>query len=112
MGKYIVNKVKELAQFLSDNIVGVIVVEFVLLFIFWSIGYFGNGLYGTKFDLGSCWAGVTAIFGTAVMGGLQKILGYAQYKVDSVYNSPKDVAPGSVNISINQSPNLLKDEDK
>lgn len=100
------NIIKTIAKFLSDNIMGVIVIEFVLLFVFWTIGYFSNALYGLKFDLASCWTGVGAIFGTAVMGGLQKILAYAQYKTDSIYNTPQYVKPGSsVNININNAEN-------
>lgn len=101
MLNWIEKKFKSIAQFISENIIGVIVTEFVLLFVFWTIGYFSNALYGLKFDLSSCWTGVGAIFGTAVMGGLQKILSYSQYKIDSIYNTPKDTAPGT-NVNTSQ----------
>ena len=88
--------ITKIARFLSENIIGVIVIEFVLLFIFWTVGYFSNAIWNMHYDLQSCWSGIMAIFGTAVMGGLQKILEYAKYKTDSKYNSPNNTAPGAV----------------
>lgn len=53
---------------------------FFLLFIFWSIGYFANALFNTKFDLASCWGGVAALGGSGMLAAVK-------YIYDSIYNS-------------------------
>lgn len=64
------------------------VVMFSWLFAFWS-----NGLYDTKFDLGSCWQGISAVVagmtGVAALAGSQ----YAKYYLDSKYNSSEGEKP-------------------
>lgn len=64
------------------------VVMFSWLFAFWS-----NGLYDTKFDLGSCWQGISAVVagmtGVAALAGSQ----YARYYLDSKYNSSEGEKP-------------------
>lgn len=65
----------------------------VLVVLSGFIGYWCNGLLGTKFDLGFCWAGVGAI-GT----GMLSVAGMAgaawsKYKVDSALNSKPGEPP-------------------
>ena len=56
---------------------------FLLLFVFWSIGYFFNAfsIWGAKFDLASCWGGFAALSGSGVMMVLK-------YLSDTFGNSP------------------------
>lgn len=43
-------------------IMGVVMMTFlVLVFISWLIGYWANALLGMRFELMSCWSGVTAL---------------------------------------------------
>ena len=53
---------------------------FLLLFLFWSIGYFANALYGMHFEIKSCWDGFTTLGGAGV-------LAMVKYLVASTYNS-------------------------
>jgi hypothetical protein len=55
-------------NWLHDNWLGVILIMSVTTFLFWTIGYFANGLFGYHFDLASCWAGMGAIATAAVAG--------------------------------------------
>lgn len=60
---------------------------FLMLFGFWSVGYFANSLYGYHFDLQSCWTGFTAISGAG-------FLATVKYCTDSWKNSPPGKMPG------------------
>ena len=90
-------KIKALFKAVQTKQIGVLVtvmmcflgmVMFSWLFAFWS-----NGLAGTKFDLGSCWQGISAVVagmtGVAALAGSQ----YARYYLDSRYNSGEGEKP-------------------
>ncbi len=67
---------------------GVIILCLVILvLISWFVGYYANGFYGKKFDLGSVWQGlgacVTAISGLLTVAGVQ----LGKHYVDSKFNS-------------------------
>ena len=75
---------------------GVIILFLVVCVLFsWFIGYYMNGFYGMKFDLGSVWQGlgacVTAISGLLTVAGVQ----LGKHYVDSRYNSQAGEKPGS-----------------
>lgn len=75
---------------------GVIILCLVVLVLFsWFVGYYMNGFYGLKFDLGSVWQGlgacVTAISGLLTVAGVQ----LGKHYVDSRYNSNQGEKPGS-----------------
>lgn len=59
---------------------------FMLLFLFWAIGYFANALVGTKFDIRSCWDGFTTLGGAGVLATVK-------YIMDSWKNSNNGVNP-------------------
>lgn len=58
-----------------------------LVMISWLVGFWANGLLGAKFDLGSCWQGISSV--VAGMTGVAALAGtkYAKYYLDSKYNS-------------------------
>ena len=56
---------------------------FLMLFVFWSIGYWANALFNTKFDLASCWGGVAALGGSGTLAAIK-------YIYDSQYNSEEN----------------------
>ena len=63
----------------------------------WLYGYWSNALWGTKFELASCWQGVGVI--VTGLGGVAG-LGTAactKYFTDSKYNSLVGQKPGGVN---------------
>lgn len=73
---------------------GVIILFLVVLVLFsWFIGFYANGFYGLKFDLGSVWQGlgacVTAISGLLTVAGVQ----LGKHYVDSKYNSAAGEKP-------------------
>lgn len=75
---------------------GVIILFLVVCVLFsWFIGFYMNGFYGMKFDLGSVWQGlgacVTAITGLLTVAGVQ----LGKHYVDSRYNSQAGEKPGS-----------------
>lgn len=73
---------------------GVIILCLVVLVLFsWFVGFYANGFYGLKFDLGSVWQGlgacVTAISGLLTVAGVQ----LGKHYVDSKYNSAAGEKP-------------------
>ena len=60
-----------------------------LVMLSWLYGYWSNGLYGTKFEINSCWQGLAGI--VTGLGGLAAMA--AKYYVDSRYNSNNGVMP-------------------
>lgn len=67
---------------------------FVSLIAFsWLFGYWSNALYGTRFELNSCWQGITAV--VAGMGGIAALAkaAWTKYKTDSEFNSRRGEAP-------------------
>ncbi|WP_196595696.1 hypothetical protein [Pectinatus frisingensis] len=51
----------------------------------WVYGYWSNGLYGTKFQIDSCWQGISAC-GVGLVG-------LFKWLIDSTHNSPKEQFP-------------------
>ena len=67
---------KKVQKYMIEAITG----AFLLLFLFWTIGYFANALYGMHFEIKSCWDGFTTLGGAGV-------LAMVKYLVASKYNS-------------------------
>ena len=60
---------------------------FCIVMASWLIGYYANALLGMRFDLGSCWQGVTITGGAfAVTMGLAKAA-WTKYRTDSEFNT-------------------------
>lgn len=59
----------------------------------WLYGYWSNGLWGTHFEINSCWQGLGGI--VAGLGGVAALAGtqYAKYYLDSKYNSAEGKSP-------------------
>jgi hypothetical protein len=71
----------------------------VLVLGSWLFGYWSNGLYGTKFEIDSCWQGLSAC-------GVG-LIGLFKWLVDSSKNSPEGefpIAPKIVKTSIVEQP--------
>lgn len=57
----------------------------ILVLSSWLYGYWSNGLYGTRFEINSCWQGLSAC-------GVG-LIGLFKWLVDSSKNSPKGEFP-------------------
>ena len=101
MGK-IKGKILEMANWSKHHLgqliilAGVIILFLVVCVLFsWFVGFYMNGFYGMKFDLGSVWQGlgacVTAISGLLTVAGVQ----LGKHYVDSRYNSAAGEKPGN-----------------
>ena len=73
---------KGLQKYMIEAITG----AFLLLFLFWTIGYFANALLGMKFEIRSCWDGFTTLSGAGV-------LAMVKYIMDSWKNSEDGTNP-------------------
>lgn len=76
-------------KFIHTYVLELIITAFMLLGLFWTIGYFANALYGYHFELQSCWGGFTAIGGAGTLAAVK-------YVMDSWKNSPEGEAPKTV----------------
>lgn len=94
------SKILELATWAEAHLekliilIGVFIMGFILFVLMsWGVGYYANGFYGLKFDLGSIWQGlgacVAAISGLLTMAGVD----LAKRYIDSKYNSAQGEAP-------------------
>lgn len=75
-------------------LIGVLIMTFILFVLLsWAIGFYANGFFGYKFELGSIWQGlgacVAAITGLITMAGTS----LAKLYVNSRYNSPQGENP-------------------
>ncbi len=75
-------------------LIGVLIMFFLLFVLLsWAVGYYANGFWGLKFDLGSIWQGlgacIAAISGLLTMAGVN----LAKHYVDSRYNSKAGERP-------------------
>ena len=57
----------------------------MFILISWGVGYYANAIFGYKFEINSCWQGVSAV-GVGLVGLLK-------WLIDSVNNSPKGEKP-------------------
>ena len=68
---------------------------FLLLFLFWTIGYFANALFGMHFEIKSCWDGFTTLGGAGV-------LAMVKYIMDSWKNSSEGARPYDIAGAVKQ----------
>ena len=87
---------KKIQKYMIEAITG----AFLLLFLFWTIGYFANALYGMKFEIRSCWDGFTTLGGAGV-------LAMVKYIMDSWKNSGEGEGP--YDITRTAQPNQTRD---
>jgi hypothetical protein len=78
--------VKRWFCFLYNNWVGVILTMTLFLFAIFVFAFFRNGEFGARYDLGACWAGVSAIAVAAATG-------WGKWVVDSKWNTEHGVMP-------------------
>jgi len=76
-------------------LIGVCVMAFILLvLVSWTVGYYANGFFGLKFELGSIWQGLAAC--VTAIGSLLSIAGVnlGKHYIDSKFNSGAGLPPG------------------
>lgn len=74
----------------------VMMVFLCLVMISWLVGYWANALYGMKFELSSCWSGISVVI--TGMAGIVALAGacWTKYHTDSKFNSPAGIAPKTI----------------
>ena len=77
---------RRLQKYMIEAITG----AFLLLFLFWTIGYFANALFGMKFEIRSCWDGFTTLGGAGVLAMVKYIMD--SWKNSSEGEKPYDIA--------------------
>jgi len=66
-----------------------LIIALLTVLLLWAVGYIANGLFGTHFELQSCWAGLSTV-------GSAGFLAAVKYLVDSSpWNTNKGQMPGS-----------------
>ncbi len=73
-------------NFITKHILEITVLCYLFLFVCWTIGYFANGLFGTKFEISSALQGIITLFGAGVFSSIK-------YLADSWKNSEQGVNP-------------------
>lgn len=90
---FVVNKAQQLLDsffgLIHKYVLEIIILMFMTLFFLWTVAFIGNGLYGYRFDLQSCWGGFSAIGGAGVLAAIK-------YCMDSWKNSPEGELPRDV----------------
>lgn len=75
-------------------ILAVVMMSFLCAVMFsWLYGYWSNAIAGTKFELSSCWTGITVV--ATGLGGIVALAKacWTKYGMDSQYNSAQGKAP-------------------
>ena len=94
MSEKIKETITNFSEWAKPNFISIIIflICYMLMFLgfvmfSWAFGYWANAFYGMKFELGSCWQGITVVVaGFGGVAGLAKY-GLDKYKTDSQYNS-------------------------
>lgn len=63
-----------------------LMLELLIVLALWAVGYISNGLFGTHFELQSCWAGLSTV-------GSAGFLAAVKYLIDSTKNSQPGERP-------------------
>ena len=93
-------KIVALGQWGQKHWLQLIVIMSILMMIFlcavmvsWLVGYWANALYGMRFELSSCWSGISVV--VTGMAGIVALAGacWTKYHTDSKFNSPSGIPP-------------------
>lgn len=63
-----------------------LIIALLAVLVLWAVGYISNGLFGTHFELQSCWAGLSTV-------GSAGFLAAVKYLIDSTKNSQPGEMP-------------------
>ena len=88
------------ADWAQKNWLALVIAMIVLMLIFvcaimlsWLYGYWSNALNGTRFELASCWPGITVVI--TGIGGITALAkaAWTKYAADSRFNSEAGMRP-------------------
>lgn len=98
------NKILQFSNWAQANWLALIILLIILMMLFvcaimfsWLYGYWSNALYNTKFDLSSCWSGITVV--VTGLGGVAALAkaAWTKYSTDSQYNTvPHGFSPAEI----------------
>ena len=100
------NKIISLGQWGQKHWLQLIIIMSIVMMIFlclvmlsWLVGYWANALYGMRFELSSCWSGISVV--VTGMAGVAALAGacWTKYHTDSKFNSPVGAMPKSGNMA-------------
>ena len=84
MSEKIKETITNFSEWAKPNFISIIIflICYMLMFLgfvmfSWAFGYWANAFYGMKFELGSCWQGITV-----VVAGFGGVAGLAKYGLD------------------------------
>lgn len=94
------NKIIDIGKWGQRNWLPLIIIMSICMMIFlclvmasWLVGYWANAMYGMKFELSSCWSGISVV--VTGMAGVAALAGacWTKYHTDSKFNSTQGVPP-------------------
>lgn len=94
------NKITALGQWGQKHWLQLIIIMSIVMMIFlcvvmvsWLVGYWANALCGMRFELSSCWSGISVV--VTGMAGIVALAGacWTKYHTDSKFNSPSGIPP-------------------
>lgn len=94
------NKITALGQWGQKHWLQLIIIMSIVMMIFlcavmvsWMVGYWANALYSMRFELSSCWSGISVV--VTGMAGIVALAGacWTKYHTDSKFNSPSGIPP-------------------
>lgn len=94
------NRITALGQWGQKHWLQLIIIMSIVMMIFlcavmvsWLVGYWANALYGMRFELSSCWSGISVV--VTGMAGIVALAGacWTKYHTDSKFNSPSGIPP-------------------
>jgi hypothetical protein len=96
------NKILVFSNWAQANWLALIIFMVIVMLLFvcvimfsWLYGYWSNALCGTKFELSSCWSGITVVVtGLGGVGALAKAA-WTKYSADSQFNTIQGETPYS-----------------
>ena len=86
-------KFSEYAIFISNNWLVILATSVIIILIAWMYGYIMNGEHGAKYELSSCWTGISVITAITVVGFGKELMAHVTYYVDSKFNTNQGEKP-------------------
>ena len=93
-------KIISFGRWAEKNWLALVIFMVVIMLLFlcavmvsWLYGYWSNALWHTKFELNSCWQGISVVI--AGLGGITALAkaAWTKYNIDSQYNTPRGTPP-------------------
>ena len=95
--KTLKDKIKDFFQFIRVRQIGIMLTIMMIFLCFvmfsWGFAFWANGLIDTKFDLNSCWQGITVVATGLISVATFAAMPYIRYWISSKWNSDEGELP-------------------